>query len=237
MCIAIYKPAHKDIDRETLERCYDANPDGCGLAFIENGELSIYASMNFEDFYDLYLECLAEAPESPFLLHFRIATHGSVDEDNCHPFFIDDEHVFMHNGTITPMTQYCNRGRGKSDTVEFGERILENLPDGWFMNKAIKALIEHYIGWSKIVVMDADGNVDIFNEDKGVWDNGIWYSNTTYKPIIKTFISDSIWEQCDFCDKWSPKTQRFNTDGFTYNLCVSCRVDFDMAGIPMRGVI
>jgi hypothetical protein len=30
--------------------------------------------------------------------------------------------------------------------------------------------------------MDNEGNTKIFNEDKGYWDQGVWYSNTSYKP-------------------------------------------------------
>ncbi len=88
--------------------------------------------------------------------------------------------------------------------------------------------------------MDIDGNVDIFNEHKGVWDGGIWYSNTTYKPAVvytKPSYYSYAWESCDFCDKWSPKIERFMTDGFAYNLCPVCKADFDLLDIPMKGAI
>jgi hypothetical protein len=29
--------------------------------------------------------------------------------------------------------------------------------------------------------MDNEGNSKIFNEDKGTWDDGVWYSNSSYK--------------------------------------------------------
>ena len=36
MCIAIYLPEFKEIDKETLEICNEANPDGMGFAFFND---------------------------------------------------------------------------------------------------------------------------------------------------------------------------------------------------------
>jgi hypothetical protein len=49
---------------------------------------------------------------------------------------------------------------------------------------AIKHLIEERIGYSKLIFLDRHGKHEIFNEDKGLWDEGIWYSNSSYKPKI-----------------------------------------------------
>jgi hypothetical protein len=35
MCIAIMKSENKKISKSTLQRCYDANPDGAGFMYAE----------------------------------------------------------------------------------------------------------------------------------------------------------------------------------------------------------
>ena len=253
MCIAIYKPADQVIDHDTLRRSYEANPDGCGMAYLTDDGIEIETTMDFDVFYEGYEQALREYPDSPFLIHFRIATHGSVDENNCHPFYIESHHedvqrVFMHNGTITPLTGECNKVSGVSDTVVFGLAILEHLPLGWEDNPAITKLIEHYIGWSKIVVMDEFGAVTIYNEQKGVWDNGVWYSNTTYKPkpvmlpmhkpSVDYYKNPHWYMQCDFCDKWVDNTNKYLADGDKEPvlLCFDCKWDFEKYGINLHRV-
>jgi len=42
MCIAIMKSANKKINKATLKRCYDANPDGAGFMYADNMKTSKY---------------------------------------------------------------------------------------------------------------------------------------------------------------------------------------------------
>lgn len=246
MCIAIYKPADQVIDHDTLRRSYEANPDGCGMAYLTDDGIEIETTMDFDVFYEGYEQALREYPDSPFLIHFRIATHGSVNEDNCHPFFIESHEeemlrVFMHNGTIAPLADKCSKTSGASDTVVFGLEILEHLPMGWDDNPAIKKLIEHYIGWSKIVVMDEFGAVTIFNEHKGVWDGGIWYSNTTYKPrtmVPTNYYKNPYWySKCDFCDTWADNCHDFlDEQGTSIHLCLKCKWELTDANLKLERI-
>ena len=41
MCIAIYKPADKILSQETLNECYDSNPDGAGFMYAQDKKLHI----------------------------------------------------------------------------------------------------------------------------------------------------------------------------------------------------
>ena len=43
-------------------------------------------------------------------------------------------------------------------------------------------MINLAIGESKVVVMSGDGKAVLFNEKKGHWDKGVWYSNHSYQP-------------------------------------------------------
>jgi hypothetical protein len=121
--------------------------------------------------------------EHQALIHFRIKTHGVVDATNCHPFMITNNFAFIHNGTIS--------GHGTpqlSDTYMFNEDILKPMvaQHGIKMlwQPYTKALIEEYIGWSKLIFLDSKGNFNIYNEAKGEWSDGVWYSNASYKPKV-----------------------------------------------------
>ena len=184
MCIAIYKPANKIIEKETLEICQENNPDGCGYAYIdENKHIQIRKAMQFEEFWEDYRKDSSEYLDSPFLIHFRIKSHGTIDLYNCHPFMIDDHTCFIHNGIISNVPT----DKVKSDTQIFNELILSKLQPGWIHSEGIKLLIEEFIRYSKLVVMTDEGRVAIYNEKKGEWVDGIWYSNSTYKPRVTSY--------------------------------------------------
>ena len=180
MCIAIYKPEGIKIDKATLERCFDANPDGAGFMYQDNKQLHMHKGFfTFKEFYKDFKK--HENKQS--VIHFRIKTHGPINKDNCHPFMINQSIGFVHNGVIS--------GFGindMSDTRHFNEEIVKPLVAKWgnlsLFQPAIKSLIESRIGYSKLIFLDRHGNYDIFNENKGVWDNGVWYSNSSYKPYI-----------------------------------------------------
>ena len=181
MCIAIVKPADQTIDKETLRICAENNPDGCGFAYINEDNfgvrrIKVRKAMEFEEFYTKYQRALSENMGSPFLIHFRIKTHGDVDLANCHPFKIDKNHVFIHNGTISKVQKVD----GMSDTRVFNRDILRILPKNWNKQSGIKTLIEEFIGYSKLAVMDIAGKINIYNEQKGEWKDGLWFSNTSY---------------------------------------------------------
>lgn len=210
MCIAIYKPEGIKIDRKILERCYNANPDGAGFMYNENKELHMHKGFfSFKDFYKDYKQ--HESKQA--VIHFRIKTHGPISTDNCHPFMVNKSLGFVHNGVISGF------GEGDmSDTRHFNEEIVKPLAAKWgnlsLFQPAIKSLIESRIGYSKLIFLDRHGNYDIFNENKGVWDNGVWYSNSSYKPyeppVTKSFQSwaDSKYSGYSQGNKITPITKK-----------------------------
>lgn len=177
MCIAIYKPEGVLIDKATLAQCYSANSDGAGYMFHKNDKLYVKKGFfSFEDFWKSYRRDKSKET----VIHFRIKTHGLINEANCHPYKINDNFAFVHNGMISGYTDPA-----KSDTWLFNEDILQPFVDKWgnlgLFQDPVQKLIEARIGYSKLIFMDNTGNTKIFNEDKGVWDNDVWYSNSSYK--------------------------------------------------------
>ena len=180
MCIAVYKPEGKVLSLATLKECYTSNPDGAGFMYAENKKLHIEKGFfSFQTFYDAF----KKHENKQAVIHFRIKTHGKIDTANCHPFAVNNAIGFVHNGVIS--------GYGDadfSDTVRFNEKILRPLVSKWgnlaLFQDPIIELLEGRIGYSKLVFLDRHGNHKIMNEHKGVWDDGVWFSNDSYKPYV-----------------------------------------------------
>jgi len=180
MCIAIYKPEDKVLSQETLTECYDSNPDGAGFMYAQDKKLHIEKGFfSYESFYQAF----KEHEHKQAVIHFRIKTHGKIDTTNCHPFAVNNAIGFVHNGIINGFGD-----TNHSDTIGFNNAILQPLVHKWgnlaLFQDPIINLIEGRIGYSKLVFLDRHGNHKIMNEDKGVWDDGIWYSNNSYKPYV-----------------------------------------------------
>jgi hypothetical protein len=180
MCIAIYKPQDKILSQATLKECYDSNPDGAGFMYAQNKKLHIEKGFfSYDSFYKAY----KEHEHKQAVIHFRIKTHGKIDTTNCHPFAVNNAIGFVHNGIINGFGD-----TNHSDTIGFNNAILQPLVHKWgnlaLFQDPIIDLIEGRIGYSKLVFLDRHGNHKIMNEGKGVWDDGVWYSNNSYKPYV-----------------------------------------------------
>ena len=171
------KSANKKISKSTLRRCYDANPDGAGFMYAEDKQLHVKKGyFTFKEFYKEY----KPHGDKQVLIHFRIKTHGPIDKDNCHPFLVNNSLGFIHNGIIN------GYGDSKeSDTIQFNNSILKKIVskhgNNSLFDDPMVELIENVIGYSKLVFLDRHGNYTIMNEKKGNWNDGVWYSNMSWK--------------------------------------------------------
>lgn len=176
MCIAIYKPKGKEISKDTLKTCHEANPDGGGFMFNHENTLHVQKGfMRFNDFWASYNKI--NSVKYDMLIHFRIKTHGAISKANCHPFLVSEDIGFIHNGIINIKTKGT-----ESDTMAFNERILKNIDDlrTVIKSKGIQDLIADYIGSSKLVFLDNRNDFTIINEDLGTWNKGSWFSNDSF---------------------------------------------------------
>lgn len=198
MCIAIIKPKGKKISDEVLKNCYERNPDGAGLAFSKNGKLYILKGIfNKDEFVEDVRKYEKEA-DGAMLIHCRIGTSGKKDKTNCHPHVINNHLVMIHNGIIrvdVPTNSEI------SDTVIFVRDYLKELPKDFIKNPQIMRLIQMAIGsYNKLAFLNEKGEYAIVNEKEGVWDNGVWYSNTTYKTPKITYTTR--WDEDDYIDTY-----------------------------------
>lgn len=188
MCIIIYKPENIILSKNTLMTSYDWNIDGVGYMYWDSECNRLVIKKGFFDF-DSFYKSYKKHQYKRCVIHFRKVTHGVVNEENCHPFVVNDNLAFVHNGVISNTKIYKKE---RSDTWHFNECILKPMvsdyPDIW-KHKTFKYLIQNYIRKSKLVFMNNLGEVKIYNESYGIWESGCWFSNDYYQYDLENIIS------------------------------------------------
>ena len=182
MCIAILntKKAGR-LPKKQIQNSWDNNDMGAGLLWNKDGKLSVFKSYEYEDYLEKYNELRDDNSIGNIVLHFRIATSGYNGEHNLHPFLVNDNLGFVHNGVI--------KGLGNktfSDTYEFNDMLKKYKHD--FLNcEMSKFFISEYMGYSKLIFLDSNDKYTIINEEFGKWSGGSWYSNDSYKEY-KSYV-------------------------------------------------
>jgi hypothetical protein len=162
--------------------CWTTNSDGAGVAWYEGGKLHIRKGfMSWGAFSEFWHEEERDWDNVPALIHFRIATHGAKDEDNTHPFWVFPKTLaFAHNGMFFNVPKDAG---ALSDTQLFNRHYLKQLPRNFMNNSGIKLFIDDFIGkGNKLAFIDEVGDIHIFGEESGTWDDeGVWFSNTNHE--------------------------------------------------------
>lgn len=194
MCVIVWKPREVPVDMEVLKECWDKNRDGAGLMYSEGGKLTVAKGFMKWRVFRRYIKRkgLDNLAALPVAFHFRIATHGSVKAINTHPFEVSDELAMMHNGVIRKVDKYIPKESDVSDSQMFAERFVKDAfsvinISSLAKGQPINDLFAEYIGTSKLLFMDAQGDVAIVNETGGTWaktglGEGMWFSNMNWKP-------------------------------------------------------
>lgn len=143
MCVII-ATADKKLPVDELESASWYNPDGFGVAWLENGlvRYSKFREFNWKKW---------RQPDGPVVLHFRLATAGEVMPELCHPFPISRatpaitkgvaKRVLFHNGhvgewkSLMQFVPASRRGGPWSDSRVVAHLIYQDgtkgLGDGW----------------------------------------------------------------------------------------------------------
>lgn len=179
MCMCIIKPENKEIPLKVLEQCYNNNPDGIGMLFSVKVELDCFkGNMSFDAFKNLYLKF---SNYGNMIIHFRTASASGFGNEYCHPFYVNKNLAFVHNGNLFEFSSYF-RNRKKDDLIDtqrFNNEILKKLPSNFLAIKSIRNKLEEYCknNMSKMIFMDLTGKYTIINEEAGIWKYGCWFSN------------------------------------------------------------
>lgn len=254
MCIAIYQAPGYRLTEDELFNSWENNPDGAGISFFDKSlEIVVEKTMNRSQFVEIYEKAFKQhGRHSEMAVHFRIATHGGVNIDNCHPFYTPDRSMsVIHNGIIPVLFE--SKKDPRSDTRVFVEEVIPALPKGWIDDEQMFNMIENYIGSSKLVVLSQsyENSSYIFNENMGHWsdDKKIWFSNKSYCKstggIITTYRGggwskpgesiNSTLSKCMLCDENSV----FDDVCYECETCQRCGyiADTDECCIGMKGSI
>lgn len=186
MCIIAVVPQGKPISDKVLRNCWDGNDDGAGFAYVspESGRVTVRKGfMKWEEFIKSFREKFDEyGDKSPFVLHFRIRTHGANDAERTHPFYIGtvkdkNRPALAHNGVL-----HCVPAqREKSDTQLFIEKYPKFFESSEQL-KGIKKELGNAIGYNKFAVIFPDKEVVIVNEELGDTNSdGVWFSHRGYQ--------------------------------------------------------
>lgn len=194
MCVAIIKKSGVDLpSEEILKICFKNNPHGAGFALFRNNLIYIHKGFFTFDGFMKEIKNVSPTKEETMLIHFRVATHGKINIENCHPFPIvnrffemanpikvfSDTDVMVHNGKLSIEIT----SGSYSDSMHFARALfgLDRTKFSDIINMAIHPTELNPKG-NRIAVLTRDGNI----EQYGVgWleDGGIVYSNDSYKEV------------------------------------------------------
>ena len=141
MCIIAIQPVGQYISKKTLKNCWENNNDGAGLMYVENGKVTVKKELtDFNKFYQY--KKYADKLNVNIILHFRISTSAGINIENIHPFKVNNDLYFCHNGVLNisvPVNSKIN------DTQIYNNTILKNLPKNFQYNSSIIKLISYFI--------------------------------------------------------------------------------------------
>lgn len=225
MCIAIIKPRGIEIpDRELLRKCWEINPDGGGFMYNDGTKVTIHKGfMKFKKFYKFFKHesDLNDFKNKDVVIHFRISTSGGINRECTHPFPVSNnlEELrylnctcpvgFAHNGIIS--------GYGTkeySDTMHYIINVVSNIRDLENSEALIDALATE--NSSRFVALTKD---KILKGGTWIEDNGLFFSNSTYKGnrLLKTYVSKY--------DAWDDWDELHNTNSkLYYGECACCGI-------------
>jgi len=157
-------------------------PDGTYVLYKDSDSKAILTNQAFFDDWEKADNCY---------LHFRYATHGAVNFENCHPFDVGNNRWLFHNGIIT--------GLGSKDVSDSGTlaALMKDLP--LEAQKAMLIVVTkcgHNNG--KFLLVDATTSEDWYFGGEGVkkygfiCSNGTW--DYTYAPS-KTYAYSEDWKK------------------------------------------
>ena len=192
MCIIASVPAGAQVTEDQLSEMWTRNPDGGGIAYFVDGEIKVEKDMKRESFIDTVLETQKKYGNRDILVHMRIATHGAVCIDNTHPFEVNKNTVMAHNG-ILPQAFIPPAKSELSDTRFFIDYFMKYIPvqklDDPYFQDMVDEMVNQGYGNKLVFLTSAKTKYDtyIIGEKLGVWDGGVWFSNSSYES--RKFVS------------------------------------------------
>lgn len=190
MCILIAKAkTARKPSLDEIKNSANANPDGCGVAWVQNKQIHCAHRRTLDDNFEKILQSIPD--NAPAIYHFRIATHGTVNERNCHPFVSDDgKTAFAHNGILS--IQNDKEKDWTDSETAFRYLFLPILKTCKIDSAGFTAAINTIIGSSKFAFLQSNGTLTTFGNF--INDGGLLFSNASYlpRPTYSTISTRSL---------------------------------------------
>lgn len=198
MCIIVAKQKGIQLPtKKILQECFKNNSDGAGLMYVKNNKVVIEKGfMTFQDFWhkikSLKKDFNSDLKDKAIVMHFRIGTHGENDKATTHPFpisgnaedlratYFETDIAMAHNGIMYSF----NYDDILSDTQSFIKdfvSVFKELNKNFFKNEKVMKIISDKanINSNKLCFLDKNENIYWYGDK--VIENGVIYSNSTYK--------------------------------------------------------
>ena len=179
MCLIVSQNKGDSIfSPKNIALAWESNSDGAGYMFCRGQSLVIrkpfFLREEFEASYKV--DFVAYGSRSPFVLHFRVATHGLCDHAGTHPHIISEDLAMAHNGVLPLLPPT----RTESDTAFFCRTVLVFRTPKDILSKPYQRFLTDFIGKNnKLVFLDKYRHVTIINKPMGAQHSKTrWYSNT-----------------------------------------------------------
>lgn len=216
MCNYIILEKNKTVNKEVLERCFERNPSGCGFAASIDNKLII--RKGFFDFEQLWQEFSQVQGKYACMIHFRFASAGVIDQDNCHPFRIDKNHAMVHNGTLYDFIS-SDENETLSDTGLFNKFVLKPMFKHWgnfHKSKIGRYFLEKSMdNRSKMVIMNNKGEFLFIRKEAHVEEEGIIWANDGFREFstyCRTTLPIQYYLPLDYFNKEEKKEEPFNPE-------------------------
>ena len=172
MCVIIYKKKESKIELETLLLARNTNSDGMGLAYFDEKEGVIFEKNLKPSKKDLQ-SCIKKTEGKDAIFHFRIATSGGVNLENCQPIYNSKANFLrFHNGVVHSLNSVSPNA---SDTVLLSYLLEHSEVD---KNKLLEKLAIKT--FSKFVLIDDSNKLFLFGDFKTY--KGLLCSNLNFVP-------------------------------------------------------
>lgn len=169
MCCILYIPSGVKTPPITIMKAiHRANPHGIGFADTDGNSLKTLDLSSFLQAIKLRQKGAA------CIIHFRLATHGSISEKNCHPFYDKAHDIwFAHNGVL-PIRSHDDM---TDSEIFFREAFLPAVNVLGYDSPELWHRVEERRGSSRFIFMHG-GDIKTL----GIWHNhrGVYYSNLNW---------------------------------------------------------
>lgn len=211
MCLIIAKRHDGIVTDLELEIGFVDNPNGAGFAYVNNNDRVVICKpyTNLTKLTKAIRRVESQYPDSPILIHFRLATSGLVDSLNAHPMYVTKDLAFAHNGIFSSFRLLAENDR--SDTYTFNQLVLKPIMvqygnDG-IHNKGIQQLLLAFCEKtaSKLVFLGADKRLTVFNHTAGKWneDQTVWYSSDISTDVLDYSYTHTHTPLTDYMSEWT----------------------------------